>query len=266
MYPERTEQLFKPDYDRELPIAKNDLKKIEAEVGSIDDITDAILQNERTKSYTEPSPEMIKAIETSGLHRSYKIDLILTSTGDKPAAFEGISIQDWAFGEPAPSLIDDEAEAFTTAAKTLGLHVTTVDRREEPTPEEKGSIIRYALTSRSVDTLSVLAHIVEDSVGKDQSDGYYYDERNLGKILGYPETSTQAYIQQRGVLYSSVGTTDIDAISFARYALSPENADAELNVARSWAKTIKRLSPETYTETVQYWSHVHSLEEQSNVS
>jgi hypothetical protein len=78
------------------------------------------------------------------------------------------------------------------------------------------------------------------------------DECRLGTVMGYPATAVAAYAAGTAVSARFILDLDPEAQSFVQYKVSPENAAAEVDVARRWAHAVEAVSPQIYNEMLQF--------------
>lgn len=196
-------------------------------------------QNEATTERPRLAEKTIKYIEQSPIFVTYKMELLLVGLGEKPAAFGELESEEWRPGENPKQIDSNEYQEYVKIARHLGLFVHAHRDRTKVGPDNTSQLFRLITFSGSESTLTRLDQALAQN-----------DVRTTGKLLGYPPTATDAFMQGR-IVRPVDSDTNPATLAFAQFALSPENAHAELDVARRWSEAVRQSSPQIYAEMIE---------------
>ncbi len=227
------------------------------EIAKDKDVEDTLFVEEiirKSREHFQPSPESIKQLEEASIFLPHKIDILLASTGDKPAALIFLNSDEWEPGEEEKNISPEGDEELRAIAEALGLHICNKDD-VFMFDSGGGQKFRMYMVSRSIDTLATLATIEDEGI--DHGNGIRRD-RLLGKLLGYPETATDAFVAGTAIGDKDAGIHDLEAIAFGQFAYSsdPDNIGLELETVHAWAKKVEKISPRLYRQRLDQLAEV----------
>ncbi len=212
--------------------------------------------------------ELAKEIEQLPLLNVDKMNLLLVWRGLKPATDINFIFKEWRPGYPEPLLSPGRKKVhieklLQLLGKTGLSAVAEKEIRSEPEfivennikGEINGTESQRIFISQNIETAEKLSKnwiCEEDEMNE-----------NLGQLFGFPQTAIEAYTKYREdgsrdenefVIKKNELPEDIrnkDYIAFARFKLSKENWQEELEIAKKWAAEIQKLSPALYAEIVR---------------
>lgn len=229
---------------------------------------------ENAKEQISPKEkELTHEIEQLPLLTEDKINLLLVWRGLKPATDINFIFKEWAPGSPEPVLSPKRKkiriEEMLQLLGKIGLSaVAEKEIRSEPEFEDdKEKNIRIEINGTESQRVFISSNIetAEELAKNWPNSPSHIESENLGRLFGFPQTTTEAYIKyEKGgyqkenefVLEKNELPQEIknkDYIAFARFKLSKENWQEELEIAKKWAAEIQKLSPNLYTEIVRNW-------------
>jgi hypothetical protein len=198
------------------------------------------------------SREAITALEqlSTPITSQQKAEILLAGLGSKPAALMGLLSPIWHLGELPQSVSEHDYAATTDALTGLGMHVramdATIDCKDWSSnpPQSAKQAWRVLLASQSDAMLEQISS-AHDSQSPEAN-------RLLGAALGYPPTAVEAYIAGHSIRPQESGEGDPAVLAMASFRLSPEHAQEELAVVRSWTEQVQNASPAIYQQLVDH--------------
>lgn len=218
---------------------------------------------------SEKDKEVIEALDTVPFNfGDDEVDLLLVWRGLKPATSVDFGFQ-WSPDDLPRVMSDSEIKDAITKIKMTGLCVTDpVRERENARVFKRGTKDEYYTPGFDRVTVCVAK---EKSLAEKlaRTPGAYVrggESRTYGQLSGFPETATQAYVEveERG---GDTATSPLlidrrelpedvrcqDFIAFADFKFSKAHWREEIEMARAWAKEIKKIHPDLYAKKVNYY-------------
>jgi len=167
----------------------------------------------------ELSADVIGAIEQIKIGKGQLADVILVILDLKPAM--ELDIFNW----------NDDPKEVKQKMEEAGLIV-----EEKKIPERKKTKVSAVFAvSRSSSAISRLLDAEANN-----------DHAEYGRLMGYPETAIEAFLDQSKLLPDKE-YPDMDGIIFA-FKLSKDHHDTEFAVLKKWSEAIKKYAPNLYLE------------------
>lgn len=200
---------------------------------------------------TPEEEKVLEEIEKLGLNREAKEYTMLVWKEMKPAAQFSLNHFTSREERDNPTAYENVEKLFDM----LGIqHMRTTSETSGST-REGGNLVpcifyknSYLIAKQENDLLYLAEHL-----GKEES---VEETRKLGKILGYPETATEAWLandRSKTILHEAVEEPELltqDYMAFRKFRLSKEHWKEEIQTLQKWADEIKRLDPVLYEKIV----------------
>lgn len=171
----------------------------------------------------------LKTLEQMNCDLGTKATMLVVALGVKPSATIEIYKQ------------DEDIESIKWKMRDAGLYFDDI---EVALFRNQNCAASLAI-AKSQETASHLAELFKT----ERSDDNNID---LGKSLGYPSTSTEAYIGKREQYERGLDPFVERRIpSNLQFMLSKDNWEQELQTAIGWFKALKETSPETYKKIIE---------------
>lgn len=171
-----------------------------------------------------------------------KAAALLVAIGEKPAALTLSWGKTYDASDPLVEPHDASVE-YVDILHGLGLRTFVDLETMEAMPDPTRPSVARRLAVRTVymaRTEEELNRLIDASAKNDRL--------AIGRALGYPETSIQAFVNGNNIKFPISLISDADPAlgSFNFFALSSDNYEAELTVAARWAKAVRQASPAIY--------------------
>lgn len=183
---------------------------------------------------------VVSAIEDSPLDVGEKMELLLVSTGTKPATDFTRYSEDWSepgsgkpIDEPGMTSLVELLDRSGIQYEVLPEQTVNVDSEHE-FPKRKEQKVLVGKDKESLELLKKA--FLQD------------DPELFGRAYGFPETAIQAYICGQTFNPNNLpqNVRQSEAYVFGRFAYSTDHWQDELKTAQRWSDSIKNVSPKIY--------------------
>lgn len=217
--------------------------------------------------------ELTKEIEQLPLFNVDKMNLLLVWRGLKPATDINFIFKEWKPGYPEPLLSPGRKKIHIEKLLQLLGKIGLSAVAEKEIHSEPEFIVENNINGEINGTESQRIFISKNIETAEELSKNWVSEENevkedLGQLFGFPQTAIEAYTkyQESGfkdenefVIKKNELPKDIrnkDYVAFARFKLSKENWQEELETVKKWATEIQKLSPSLYAEIVRDYRQI----------
>jgi hypothetical protein len=188
-----------------------------------------------------PSTEAIEKLSQSDNLIADKVNILLAALGEKPSSVVVYVSEEWQDGEEEEHISAERTATMLDLARSLELHVCTRDTIEHESHTGLSRNRRAFSLSLSQHNAEILNEVFWT---KDTA-----EELILGKVLGFPDTAVAAYAAQDGMIpVDQLQHETLDDKLFIQFRMSAENADAEIQTVRRWARAVKEADVLLYNQ------------------
>jgi hypothetical protein len=192
----------------------------------------------------EISPDVVTAIENlSGIDITppARAELLLVALGEKPSTLAAATSEYWGRNAPPQSSYEGTKQ-YRSVAERAGLIAIEGVRAVGDTFDDQNFEFQH-LYIGTAETAALLQAGVQRQ-----------DDQLIGTVLGYPQSSIDAYIT-KGARLSAAQETELaktqPCVAFANYVLTPEHYVSELAIADRWAHVVEIVSPAIYNDVIK---------------
>ncbi|MBU0707505.1 hypothetical protein KKG41_04000 [Patescibacteria group bacterium] len=234
--------------------------------------TEVETEIETEENEREFTKEGLKALQEMSVEPYTKIELILTKTGLRSVANIELTSDTWREQEgEKPKEVDiEKLENIKRSLITMGF----VFKCDDP-KIEKLVVVEKDVPEGEIkpeDQISEEREKIIISTANEQIDLDKYlqalesnSDEELGEMYGFPESAVDAYSKNNKDESELIARKDLPEIIrkqdwslFAAFRMSKENWENELETAKKWAETVKKICPEIYKEYIEYMKRVEN--------